>query len=159
MTGVREMVYREAYRGRIVYGKTRWEYRRGRKVGVSTPESEWITVDAPTLRIVPEELWKAAHERLDRSRRTYLRRTGGKLFGRPEAGLESRNLLAGFVTCGACGGSMHAIKRTSKRGRPVVYYVCNNWRVNGACINSLSLPLTKLDETILDTPEGQRANG
>lgn len=28
MTGVREMVYRELYRGRIVYGKTRWEYRR-----------------------------------------------------------------------------------------------------------------------------------
>src|SRR5262249_26338260 len=46
---------------------------------------------------------------------------------------------------------MHAIKRTSQRGRPVVYYVCNNWRVNGACTNSLSLPLTKLDETILDT--------
>lgn len=151
MTGVREMLYREAYRGRIVYGKTRWEYRRGRKVSVPTPESEWITVEAPALRIVPEELWRAAHERLDRSRQTYLRNTGGKLCGRPEAGLESRNLLAGFVTCGSCGGSMHAIRRTSKRGRPVRYYVCNNWRVNGACDNSLSLPLPALDAKILDT--------
>jgi len=45
---------------------------------------------------------------------------------------------------------MHAIKRTSKRGRPVMYYVCNNWRVNGACDNSLSLPLLALDAKILD---------
>src|SRR5262245_23407748 len=70
MTCVREMVYRELYRGRLVYGKTPWAYRRGRKFKVRTPESEWIAVEAPTLRIVPEELWRTAHERLDRSRQT-----------------------------------------------------------------------------------------
>jgi site-specific DNA recombinase len=30
MTGVREMVYRDLYRGRIVYGKTRWDYTGGK---------------------------------------------------------------------------------------------------------------------------------
>ena len=113
--------------------------------------ARFIITEAPTLRIVPEDLWRAAHERLDRTRQTYLRSTGGKLCGRPEAGLESKNLLAGFVTCGVCGGSMHAIKRTSKRGRPVRYYVCNGWRVNGSCDNALSLPMTALDTKILDT--------
>jgi hypothetical protein len=38
---------------------------------------------------------------------------GGRLSGRPEAGIESRHLLSGFVICGVCGGSMHAITRTS----------------------------------------------
>jgi site-specific DNA recombinase len=78
MTGGREMVYRDLYRGRIVYGKTRWDYTGG-KHKVRVPENEWITVEAPALRIVPEELWRAAHERLDRSRQTYLRNAGGKL--------------------------------------------------------------------------------
>ena len=151
MTGVREMVYRPLYRGQVVYGKTRWEYRRGRKYKVARPEGEWLTVEAPALRIVPEDLWRAAHERLDRTRQTYLRQTGGKLWGRPEAGIEARHLLTGFVTCGTCGGALHAIKRTSRRGRPVVYFTCNNWRVNGACTNALSLPLQALDATVLGT--------
>jgi site-specific DNA recombinase len=61
MTGVREMVFRDLYRGRIVYGKTRWVDRGGTKVKKDCPESEWLTLDAPHLRIVPDELWNAAH--------------------------------------------------------------------------------------------------
>jgi site-specific DNA recombinase len=83
MTCVREMVFRDLYRGRIVYGPTRWQDRGGTKVKVRVPESEWLTVEAPHLRIVQEELWRAAHERLDRMRQTYLRSTGGKLWGAP----------------------------------------------------------------------------
>jgi DNA invertase Pin-like site-specific DNA recombinase len=105
MTCVREMVFRELYRGRIVYGRTRWQDKGGRPVKVRTPESEWIIREAPALRIVPEDLWQAAHERLDRTRQTYLRSTGGKLWGRPESGIEARHLLTGFVTCGCCGGA------------------------------------------------------
>jgi hypothetical protein len=111
------------------------------------PESEWLVVDAPALRIVSEELWRAAHDRLERTRQTYV--VGGRLGGRPEAGIESRHLLSGFVLCGVCEGSMHAIKRTSRRGEPRVYYVCNGWRVNGTCRNSWSLPLPDLDAAVL----------
>jgi hypothetical protein len=28
--------------------------------------------------------------------------------------------------------------------RPIIYYVCNNWRVDGACDKGLSLPLAAL---------------
>jgi site-specific DNA recombinase len=114
MTGVREMVFGDLYRGRLVWGRTRWVDRRGTKARADVPEADWIVQDAPELRIVSDELWRVAHARLDRTRQTYLRQTGGKLGGRPE--LESRNLLSGFLVCGECGGSMHAIKRTSKRG-------------------------------------------
>jgi DNA invertase Pin-like site-specific DNA recombinase len=78
-SGVREMVFRDLYRGRIVWGKTKWVDRGGTKVKQDRPESEWLSIDAPHLRIIPEELWQAAHDRLSRTRATYLRRTNGKL--------------------------------------------------------------------------------
>jgi len=148
MTGVRAMVFRDLYRGRIIYGQTRWIDRRGTKGRERRPESEWLVIEAPQLRIVPEELWTAAHARLERTRQTYTM-PHGPLGGRPEAGIESRNLLSGFLVCGTCGGSMHAIKRTSRRGAPRTYYVCNGWRVNGTCGNSWSLPLPDLDDVVV----------
>jgi DNA invertase Pin-like site-specific DNA recombinase len=149
MTCVREMVFRDLYRGRIVYGRTRWQDRGGTKVKVRVPEAEWLTVDAPHLRVVPEELWRAAHERISRTRQAYLRSTGGKLYGRPETGVESKYLLSGFLVCGACGGGMHVIRRSSQRGRRALYFACNNWRVNHACSNSMSLHTGALDAHVL----------
>jgi hypothetical protein len=55
--------------------------------------------------------------------------------GPAETGIEACHLLTGFVTCGPWAGQCTRSKRTSRRGRPAVYYVCNNWRVNGACTN------------------------
>ncbi len=151
MSGVREMVFRDLYQGRVVYGKTTWDYRKGRKFKIAAPESAWIIREDPRLRIVDEDLWKAAHTRLDRTRQTYLRRTGGALWGRPEAGIEARHLLSGFVVCGTCGGAMHAIRRTGRRGRPKIYFTCNNARVNGACGNRLSLTVSELDRVVVET--------
>ncbi len=48
--------------------------------------------------------------------------------------MESKYLLSGFLVCWACGGRMMITKRTSKRGRPVSYYVCSTHRSRaGAC--------------------------
>jgi DNA invertase Pin-like site-specific DNA recombinase len=154
-TAVRAMVFRELYCGRQVYGKTRWERRGGTKRKVQVPEAEWLTMDAPALRIIEPTLWDAAHRRLDRTRAIYLRRTNGKLWGRPEAGLEAKYLLSGFVVCGTCGGAMHATKRTSLRGAPQLYYVCRTHRVRGdlICRNSLSAPMGELDTDVLTTFE------
>ncbi|HXH81720.1 MAG TPA: recombinase family protein, partial [Candidatus Tectomicrobia bacterium] len=41
-SGVRELVLRELYRGRVVWGKTRWVDRGGTKVKEDRPESEWL---------------------------------------------------------------------------------------------------------------------
>ncbi|MGH2393601.1 MAG: recombinase family protein, partial [Candidatus Limnocylindria bacterium] len=106
-TSVREMLRRDLYQGRIVYGKTRWQDKGGTKVKVDIPENEWLTLDAPELRIVPEDLWRAAHARLERTRRVYTghRTPSGALHGSPEAGLISRHLLSGHLRCGVCGGN------------------------------------------------------
>src|SRR5215813_4499065 len=75
-SGIRDVLHRELYRGRIVYGKTRWVDRGGTKVQEDVPESEWIVIEEPSLRIVPEPLWKATQKRLTATRDAYTARTG-----------------------------------------------------------------------------------
>jgi len=59
-TAVREILRRELYRGQIVWNKTRRVDRGGTRIKQERPETEWLTVEAPELRIVSEELWRAA---------------------------------------------------------------------------------------------------
>ncbi len=68
---------------RLVWGKTRWVDRGGTKVKQDVPASEWLIREEPALRIVPEDLWRAARARLDWTRAEYRRSTAGKLVGRP----------------------------------------------------------------------------
>jgi hypothetical protein len=70
-TGVREVLNRRLYIGEVIYGQTRWERRGGTKRKVAVPESEWIRRSAPDLRIITDELWRAAQARLDASRAVY----------------------------------------------------------------------------------------
>ncbi len=152
-TSVREMLRRDLYRGRIVYGKTRWQDKGGTKVKVDTPETDWLTLDAPVLRIIPEDLWRAAHARLERTRRVYTghRRASGELQGHPEAGLVSRHLLSGHLRCGVCGGNMFVAPRSGKRGKPRLYYVCttHHKRGNTRCTNRYGVPYEAITEAIL----------
>ena len=38
---------------------------------------------------------------------------------------------------------MHAIRRTSGRGQARIYFLCNSWRVDGACDNVMSAHLSE----------------
>jgi hypothetical protein len=44
---------------------------------------------------------------------------------------------------------MHVIRRSSQRGRRALYFACNNWRVNHACRNSMSVHTGALDAAVL----------
>jgi hypothetical protein len=96
----------DLYRGRVTWGRTKKRNAAGEWDVSARPESDWIQVDRPDLRIVPEPLWQAVHERLARvgTRRTDLGR-------RRDRDFESRYLLSGFVRCAVCGGSIGAINR------------------------------------------------
>jgi site-specific DNA recombinase len=57
------------------------------------PESEWISAPAPELRIVSEELWRAAQDRR------------GSYAGKPvHQARRPKHLLSGLGVCGVCGG-------------------------------------------------------
>jgi site-specific DNA recombinase len=110
-TSVREVLYRDLYRGVIVWNKTRKRNTWGLEHRSAKAATDWITIDAPALRMVSEAQWLAAHGRLEHTRQTYLRGTHGHLWGRSADGHESKYLLTGLSRCGLCGGTL--IVRTS----------------------------------------------
>jgi site-specific DNA recombinase len=100
-TAVREILLRPLYRGEVVWNRKRKRDRWGRKKYLDRPEGEWIQLEAPELRIVPESLWQAAHRRLDRTRELYAG-TGGRP---PLDRHRSDYLLSGIAKCAECGGA------------------------------------------------------
>jgi len=112
-----------------------------------------MRVDAPSLRIVPEPIWLAAHERLDESRAMYLRSTNGHLWGRPVNGIDAKYLLSGLAECGRCGGTLEVRSRTHGRRR-AFFYMCSTHRRRGPKIcRGLDVPMPLADEAILSTFE------
>ena len=116
--------------------------------------TEQVRVPAPHLRIVSDALWTAAHERLALSRQTYLRGNGGKLWGRPAAGIESKYLLTGMAVLRLLRRSLEVRSRDHGRKR-VFYYVCSTYRRRGKaiCANAKEVPMGQADEAILATVE------
>jgi site-specific DNA recombinase len=149
-SSVHEALYRELYRGRIVWNQTKKRDKWGRQQQHARPQAEWLTVAAPHLRIVEEELWAAAHARLTEAREKYLRTTGGHLFGRPRD-VESKYLLTGFARCGACGGAV-AIRTQAHGRRRMPFYACTSFVKRGACVcqNRARVSMAAMDDAVLD---------
>jgi hypothetical protein len=148
-SSVHEILYRPLYRGEIVWNQTRKHDPWGQQRQSKQPESEWIRRPAPALRVVPEDLWAAAHARLAHNRRLYLRGTGGRLWGRP-AGSDSKYLLPGFGRCSCCNGVMHV--RTHAHGsKRVGFYACTSCHKRGSsvCGNHLEVPMRQTDALAL----------
>src|SRR5439155_2096546 len=143
MSGVRAIVGRELYRGRLTWGTTRWLHKSTGRVKQTRPEPE-VDREVPALRIIDDDLWAAAHERLAATRTAYLAATGGRRFGRPPSGVEGRYLLTGFVACAECLGGMHVAQRR---------YLCTAHRQRGAtaCGNRLGAPLDALHADVVET--------
>jgi site-specific DNA recombinase len=56
------------YRGDVVWNRKRKRDAWGVKRYLDRPESEWLQIEAPALRIVAEDLWQAAQKRLEGAR-------------------------------------------------------------------------------------------
>ncbi len=155
-SSVREVLYRDLYRGVMVWGKIRKRDKWGKRRYLSQPEQDWVVVSLPELQIVDDPLWQSVHERLTASRGVYLRQTDGKLWGRPTRGLDSRYLLTSMGQCGVCGGSM-IVGSSGAKGRRIYVYKCNNYHTKGktVCPNGLTVPLGATDQAVLSAIEEQ----
>jgi site-specific DNA recombinase len=152
-SSVREVLHRDLYRGEIVWNRTRKRNAWGQVQQRERGSAEWIRIPAPELRIVPDELWAAAHERISRIRASYLRGTDGRLWGRPLRGNDSKYLLPGLVRCGLCNGSMYVKSRKGTSGKArSFFYGCTSYHQRGhsACSNSLELPMELADRIVLE---------
>ena len=92
---------REQYIGEIVWNRTRWKKVPGtsKRVCELRPDSEWIRIKHPELRIIDDLLWQRVQARLKDARDKAHPNTLAKR-GRP-----SRYLLSGLMVCGECGAN------------------------------------------------------
>jgi hypothetical protein len=97
-SSVHAVLRRETYRGVTIYNRTKKRDKWGVKKQTMRPESEWFTIPTPTLQVVSDELWTAAHDRIQRAREIYMRGPGGG--GRPTLANPSKYLLSNLATCG-----------------------------------------------------------
>src|SRR5262249_39556966 len=81
-TAVREILLRPLYRGEVVWNRKQKRDGWGVKKYLDGPEGEWLRLDAAELRIVAEDLWRAAHRRLEAARELYA--FGGRATDRPD---------------------------------------------------------------------------
>ncbi len=55
---VYEVLHRPLYRGEVVWNKTRKRDAEGKTPPTARPESEWLRLDQPELRIVSDTAWQ-----------------------------------------------------------------------------------------------------
>jgi DNA invertase Pin-like site-specific DNA recombinase len=148
-TVIKVMLANDLYRGVVIFGRSRSAATGGSATKRVRSEPA-VTVDMPSLRIIPDDLWNRVQRRqaATLARFSPHRNTDGKLHGRPEAGLLSPHLLNGFGVCGVCGGSMSF---QSKGGRARSYYCTRRvTRGTSSCTNSRGVPEGALDEAVIE---------
>ncbi len=122
----------ELYRGKVIYNRVRMvnDPDTGKRISRMNPESEWVIIEAPELRIVPDGLW----QKVQLIKARYARQPAHKS-RRP------KRLLSGLLTCGECGGS-YTIVRPGKYG-------CATHREKGTCANGRQISADILEHRVL----------
>jgi site-specific DNA recombinase len=147
---VKVVLDRRLYLGEVVWNRTEKRDQWGRVASHTRPSTEWITLDAPELRIISPAQWQAAHARLDGIRAHLLTARGGGVGRRRARDLESRYLLAGFARCGCCGGGLAVTGGSHRSGRPHSYG-CLSYHKRGRtiCGNGLKIRVERVDRAVL----------
>lgn len=148
---VRTILTRDIYRGMIVWNKSRKRNDWGKVDQRARPESEWKRVAAEHLRIIPDDLWTRVATRRQETEGKAVRFESGRLSGRPPKHA-TKNLLAGLATCGICGGGM-IVETSGRRASRVPYYLCHRYKNLGTCSNALRVPVSLINEAVLNTVE------
>jgi site-specific DNA recombinase len=141
------LVNNELYIGRLVWNRQRMvkDPTTGRRLARLNPESEWVIVEVPHLRIVDDELWRAAKGRQSEIAVKYANVTEAIRESRVSNSLNEfrrpKSLLSGLIFCGCCGGP-YSIKGPNR-------FYCSAYVVNGSCANSRSIPRDELEARTL----------
>ena len=128
----------QIYNGKHVWNKTAWvkDPHTGRRRRTMRPKSEWVTVDAPDLVIIDNDLWRACQLRYQEIRRKTAKThaSGG---GKP------KYLFSGLLKCGVCGGSYVMLGKN--------HYGCGTHRNRGntVCNNAKMIKKTTVEQVLL----------
>lgn len=151
---IRAMLYRPRYTGSLQYGEYR-NVRSSGRAGKCVKQDKLLSVVTnDKLAIIEPALWDKVQKRLVAVKGTYLRKNNGTLWGRPDAGRESKYLLSGLARCGCenrghvCGGN---ITITGGQKRSHYYYGCSYHQNRGSrvCSNDVRERMAVMDELVL----------
>jgi site-specific DNA recombinase len=139
---IKTIIENPKYRGEFVWNRFEKGYRKGTKVRTERPETEWIRVSRPDLRIFDEDLCA----RLDARRAQKAKFKGA----RGRVGREPKYLLSGLARCGCCGGPMK-VSGGKDGTKPIKVYGCGWHRDRGdsVCANTLRRPVAGVDEALI----------
>ena len=147
---VRAILLRPLYRGVVVWNKTQSVNKRGTQTSRKRPQSEWLTIDAPDLRIVQPDLWAKVEAKFERMRAQYVRNPKGQLLSRPTgADLRSQYLLSGLAECAICGGSIVCQLRRKEDGKNTYMCAYYHGRGRAVCTNDLRIRQGIMDSALL----------
>ena len=142
---IKQITNNELYRGVRVWNRTEklLHPMKGRKAKRVRPQSEWIRVDVPDLRIVPDELWNRVQQ-INQQMKDKL--YGTRLGGLNRSAQSRTYLFSNIMNCGLCGGKVSVIigGEASK-----VRYGCKNHRFRDTCSNRLTIKWQPLEQQLI----------
>jgi DNA invertase Pin-like site-specific DNA recombinase len=143
---IKEITRNELYHGVRVWNRTQKllnSAEGGTKHKRTKPQSEWIRVDVPDLRIIPDQLWERVQQ--------VNRQIKDKIYGRRLGGLnrseQSRTyLFSDIMYCGSCDGKFAVIigGKASK-----VRYGCKNHRFRDTCTNRVTIRWKQIEPQLI----------
>jgi hypothetical protein len=120
------------------------------------PPDDWVRLEAPELRIVSDDLWHVAQERLKAARGFYLQTTGRRP---PSVLAAGKYLLSGLASCADCGGAMIVRSRASGGERRFVYSCgYHHTRGRSVCANALLAPMEATNHAVLEAIDSDALN-
>ncbi len=168
-SAVREMLRNPLYRGEYLWNRSEWikDHDTGRRCRIERPESEWVRQFDESWRIVTDAQWDAVQAAIgSRSTQVAKSRAGGRAY--------ARHALSGFLECGECGGSFHALNGRERYGcawrRDRGGQVCNSGllvdrgalesRIFGAIRDQILVPehVTYVVSRAIEEIQGSRAD-
>jgi site-specific DNA recombinase len=148
-SSVRHILHNARYRGIVFLGKTQKirNPTNGRRINRRKPEAEWIRVEIPEQRIVPEPLWNRVQERLKYVNNVFGDRgqKGGLLRSRAAS---SRYVFSGLLKCGSCGSNFTIVSGAGRNHR-AADYGCPTHHFRGTCSNARRVASDVLERELL----------
>jgi site-specific DNA recombinase len=141
-SAIHAMLRRDRYRGVIVWNQREKTYRKGTKVRIRRDADDWIRVDVPELRIVPDDLWIAVQAKIGKN---------AAAGGSPGAGRKFRYMLAGIARGAECGGPL-TVMNGRFGGKMLKAYMCAYHRDRGehVCRSAARRPVDSVNGAVVD---------